>query len=98
VASFDAGIGGADVLIAETASLLLLRSSHEPRTLSLLPPIHVVVASTRALVPRLADALRLVPGSADFVLITGPSRTADVEKTLVVPAHGPGCLYVALVD
>lgn len=98
VAAFDVGLGGGDLLIAETASILLLRSGHEPRTLSLLPRIHVVVASARALVPRLSDALKLVPGAADFVLVTGPSRTADVEKTLVVPAHGPGWLYVALLD
>jgi L-lactate utilization protein LutC len=97
IAVCDAGIGGADRLIAETGSLVLVHSVCEPRELSLLPRLHIVVAPVQRIVPRLADALAQLPPMADFVIVTGPSRTADVEKTLVVPAHGPGWLYVALL-
>jgi L-lactate dehydrogenase complex protein LldG len=103
----DAGLGGADLLIAESATLVLVDGPHEPRGLSLLPPVHLCVAFASRLVPRIHDALaRLGPGgdawpvggaAPTLTLITGPSRTADIEKTLVVPAHGPAALHVFLV-
>ncbi len=103
-ASFDAGVGGADVLVAESASIGLVAGPHEARALSLLPPVHFVVAPVSRLVARIHDALeRLVPspGSANspsITFITGPSRTADIEKILVLPAHGPSRLYLWLVE
>jgi L-lactate utilization protein LutC len=96
MAELDAGLGGADLLVAESASLILTRSLHEPWALSLLPRVHLVVTEAGRIVPRLADALSRLP-AGDFTMITGPSRTADVEKTLVVPAHGPAQLFVAIL-
>ncbi len=113
-AAFDAGVGGADVLVAESATIGLVAGAHEARALSLLPPVHIVVAPVSRMVERIHDGLaRLIPsppgehdpgienageGSPTITFITGPSRTADIEKILVLPAHGPSHLYVWLVD
>jgi L-lactate utilization protein LutC len=115
-AHFEAGIGGADVLIAESATIGLRMGPYESRALSLLPPTHIVIASTSKLVERVHDALESSfvhlnretdPGSGrsagtrtspTLTLITGPSRTADIEKILVLPAHGPSKLYLWLVE
>ena len=101
-AGFDAALGGADLLVAESASLILSDREDEDRRLSLLPPRHLVAAPAARLVERMAEALirsaALGGASSDLVFITGPSRTADIEKTLVLPAHGPAELYVAIID
>ena len=115
-AEFDAGIGGADVLIAESATLGLRMGALESRALSLLPPTHIVIAPASRLVARIHDALEgpfaylnprestsddepEAPGSSPtLTFITGPSRTADIEKILVLPAHGPSQLFVWLVS
>ncbi len=115
-AHYEAGIGGADVLIAESATIGLRMGPYESRAISLLPPTHIVIASTAKLVERIHDALASpfthlnqkgdwgreestrAGVSPTLTLITGPSRTADIEKILVLPAHGPAQLYVWLVD
>lgn len=75
------------------------------RTLTVYPPIHWVVARSSQLVPRLKDAFGLLrqrypdqnyPSMVST--ITGPSRTADIEKTLVLGAHGPRELWVFLLE
>lgn len=113
---FDAGIGGADILIAESATIGLVAGPEEARALSLLPSTHIVVAPVSRLVERIHEALaRLTPlrdqgnepensagaeepPASTITFITGPSRTADIEKILVLPAHGPSRLYVWLVE
>lgn len=115
-AHYEAGIGGADVLIAESATIGLRMGPYESRALSLLPPTHIVIASTSKLVERIHDALEspfthlnrgahsgreksdATGSSPTLTLITGPSRTADIEKILVLPAHGPSRLYLWLVE
>lgn len=115
-ADFDAGIGGADILIAESATIGLRMGAYESRALSLLPPTHIVIAPASRLVARIHDALESpfahlnsqedsnhgesdTPASSPtLTLITGPSRTADIEKILVLPAHGPSQLFVWLVS
>lgn len=101
--SFDAGVGGADVLVAESASVGLLTPGEESALLSLLPSTHLVVAPASRLVERIHDAMRILQDeggrrSRSLTLITGPSRTADIEKILVMPAHGPESLHVYLVE
>jgi L-lactate dehydrogenase complex protein LldG len=101
IASADIGVTEADALIAESGTLVL-RSSGRYRGASLLPPVHVAVVTADRLVPDLAAALRLVragaaPAESCVTLITGPSRTADIEKKLVVGVHGPCVLHVILV-
>jgi L-lactate dehydrogenase complex protein LldF len=94
------GVTGALAGIAETGSLLLVSGAGQTLTASLLPEIHVAVLKMSRLVPTLADALRRpeVRTAPAGVIITGPSRTADIEMTLTIGVHGPGELHVFLVD
>ena len=99
----DAGISGCDCLVAQTGGIMVTSASAGGRVLSVLAPHHVVVASTSQLVGDLADAfavLRKHHGSppAFVSFITGPSRTGDIERILVLGAHGPKKLTVLLVQ
>ena len=96
----DAGITECDVLIAQTGSVVVTSASAGGRGLSVLPPHHVVLARRDQLVPDLPTAFRLLqakyagayPSMISF--ITGPSRTGDIERILVLGAHGPKKLTV----
>jgi L-lactate utilization protein LutC len=95
----DVGITGVDHLVAETGTIAILARAEEPRSLSLLPPVHIVVADRAQLVPDLFDlfaALGEMPSCVS--LITGPSKTGDIELRLVTGVHGPGELHVILID
>jgi len=98
----DVGISGVDYLIAETGSLVLLAAQEQPRSLSLLPPAHIAVAERRQVLPDLFDLFdgRLEPGQlpAAVTLVTGPSKTGDIELRLVTGVHGPGAVHVVLID
>ena len=95
-----AGVTGALAGIADTGSLLLVSGAGQTLTASLLPEVHVAVLRTSRLVPTLADAFRLpeVRTAQAGVVVTGPSRTADIEMTLTIGVHGPGELHVFLID
>ena len=99
----SAGITGCDALIAQTGSVLLTARSGGGRALSVLPVHHVVVATSSQLVPDLPAAFELLerkyaPNFPSFTtFITGPSRTGDIERVLVLGAHGPRKLTVILV-
>jgi L-lactate dehydrogenase complex protein LldG len=101
--SCDAAITGCDALIAQTGSVLVSSRSAGGRALSVLPPHHVVVAERSQMAPDLAAALRLArrkyaPDWPSFLsFITGPSRTGDIERILVLGAHGPKQLTILLV-
>jgi L-lactate dehydrogenase complex protein LldG len=98
----DAGITACELLVAQTGSILV-SSASGGRALSILPHVHVVVATLDQVVATLADALHHVrerhhgrlPSMLSF--ITGPSRTGDIERILVLGAHGPKELVVVLV-
>ncbi|HSB22046.1 MAG TPA: LUD domain-containing protein [Burkholderiaceae bacterium] len=98
----DAGITGAAAGIADTGSLLLCPGAAEPRTLSLVPPVHVAVLMASTLYASLAAAWRALVPQADMptnlLLISGPSKTADIQQTLAYGAHGPKELVIVLVD
>jgi L-lactate utilization protein LutC len=98
----DVGISGVDYLIAETGSVVLLTRPDQPRSLSLLPPIHVAVAHRGQLLPDLFDLFapeRWPNGPPACVsVITGPSKTGDIELRLVTGVHGPGEVHVVLLD
>ncbi len=100
----DAGVTGVDYLIAETGSIVLFSRSDQPRTTSLLPPIHIAIADRSQLLPDLFDlfAFQNDPGGqglpASVSLITGPSKTGDIELKLVTGVHGPGEVHVVLID
>jgi L-lactate dehydrogenase complex protein LldG len=101
--SCDAAITGCDALIAQTGSVLVSSLSAGGRALSVLPPHHVVIAERSQVVPDLATALGLArkkyaPDWPSFLsFITGPSRTGDIERILVLGAHGPKQLTILLV-
>ena len=87
--------------IAETGSLVLLSSSNNPTTLNFLPSNHIVILSQADLVAHLEaiwTRLRSQPFPRTINIITGPSRTADIEQTLQVGAHGPKRLHVILIS
>lgn len=101
--SADVGVSGVDYLVAETGSLALFSRPDQPRALSLLPPVHVAVATRAQLLPDLFDlfevqALARRQGlPACLSLITGPSKTGDIELRLVTGVHGPGEVHVVLI-
>ena len=101
LAQFDTGVTGCAALVAETGTVLLASSPEQPRSASLLPERHVVVARASQVVGTLAEALSRFPvGSLPtaLTLVTGPSRTADIEKVLVLGVHGPRELAVFILN
>jgi L-lactate dehydrogenase complex protein LldF len=94
------GLTSALVGIADTGTLVVPSRHGQPLTASLLPEIHLAVLPVSRLKSSLPEALRLpeVKESPATVLITGPSRTADIEMTLTIGVHGPKELHVFLVD
>jgi L-lactate utilization protein LutC len=96
----DLGISGVDYLIAETGSVVLLTHPYGPRSLSLLPPVHIAVAGRGQILPDLFDLFDAVGPErvpSCLTVITGPSKTGDIELRLVTGVHGPGELHVVLV-
>lgn len=88
--------------IAETGSLMLWPGIDEPRLMSLVPPLHIAVVAQSRLCATFAQAIA-EPGwqgqlPTNVLLISGPSKTADIEQTLVYGAHGPSKLVVVLVE
>lgn len=89
-----------DFLIARFGTVLISSQSTDKREAIVMPPIHIVIAFEDQLVNELHQALQQFENQqwpASLSLITGPSRTADIEKTLVLGAHGPKELHVFLV-
>jgi L-lactate dehydrogenase complex protein LldG len=101
-ATANFGITSADYALADTGTLVMLASPAEQRLVSLLPPVHIAVVPCARLLASLDELLATVAMPADLtssmVLITGPSRTADIEQILVRGVHGPGEIHVVLVE
>ena len=101
--SCDAGITSCEALVAQTGSILVSSATSGGRALSILPHVHVVVATCDQIVATLADALHAAKDSHDgrmpsmLSFITGPSRTGDIERILVLGAHGPKELILILI-
>jgi L-lactate dehydrogenase complex protein LldG len=96
------GITGAFCAIAETGTLMLLSGPRTPGAASLLPETHIAILRAERIVRSMEDAWGLlrrehaaVPRAVNFV--SGPSRTADIEQTLVLGAHGPYRVHIVLV-
>ena len=100
----DVAITGCECLVARTGSIVMSTGQLSGRSTSVYAPIHICIAYSNQLVYDVKDALQLVkdrysehiPSLITFA--TGPSRTADIEKTLVVGVHGPKEVYVFLVE
>lgn len=98
----DAGLTSTVGGIAETGTLMLWSSPEEPRTLSLVPPIHIAILDTDKLYSTFAEAVQAqawlehgLPTNA--LLISGPSRSADIAQVLAYGVHGPKELVVVLI-
>ncbi|NHV45850.1 MAG: lactate utilization protein [Candidatus Verstraetearchaeota archaeon] len=104
----DVGITGANVIAANTGTLFIIENEGNARFVSNAPPIHICIVGIEKIVPNLEDAFKIVqilppyatgiPMSAYVSMITSPSRTADIEKTLVYGVHGPKELHVVFLD
>jgi L-lactate dehydrogenase complex protein LldG len=101
LAHVDAGLAEADYAIASTGTLAVLSDETRPSALTLLPPASMVVVRVDRIKADLASALTALGGAAlelhRLTLITGPSRTADIEKRIVMGVHGPKSLDVIVV-
>lgn len=98
--SLQIGITGAASAIAETGTLVIASSNGQMLSASLLPEIHVAVLESSQIVETLEEALRSkdVHEAASAALISGPSRTADIEMTLTIGVHGPGEVHVFMIE
>jgi L-lactate dehydrogenase complex protein LldG len=100
-AGADVGITCADYALADTGTLVMFSTPLEARLISLLPPAHIAILPEDRLLSGLDELFSVLPDpasiSSSMVLITGPSRTADIEQILVRGVHGPGQLTVVLV-
>lgn len=98
---FSAALTGVDYALAETGSLVIWPSVAQGRLVSLAPALHIAVVSKDQILPDLIDlAQRLGAGGMppQLNIITGPSKTADIELNLVKGVHGPGAVEIILVD
>jgi L-lactate dehydrogenase complex protein LldG len=100
----EVGLTLCEALIARNGSIMLSNANGAGRRLSIYPGVHIVLAYTSQLVPDLKDGFALIKQKyganipSMITNVTGPSRTADIEKTLVLGAHGPKELFVFLLE
>ena len=94
-----AGISRAAYALADTGSVVLAASPDEPRAASLLPDVHITLVDEGVILPGLEELFAAVgerlPSS--LAIVTGPSRSADIEQLLTIGVHGPGEVHVVLV-
>ena len=100
----DLGVTACDCLIAQMGSIVVSPTTAGGRVLSVLPAVHLVIAHRNQILPDLASALAFIRRRYDgqwpstLSIITGPSRTGDIEKVLVLGAHGPKRVAVSFVE
>ena len=95
----DAGVSEALYGLVDTGSVVLAASADEPRARSLLPAVHVSLLREDRLLPGLDELFAQLHGTlpSALAIVTGPSRSADIEQRLVVGVHGPGEVHVVLL-
>ncbi|MBN1512544.1 MAG: lactate utilization protein [Phycisphaerae bacterium] len=98
--SADVGITGVAAAVAETGSLVCTSGPQQWRGLSLIPPVHVAIVRADRIVPDLLDVLATASPDppAALTLISGPSKTADIEGILITGVHGPGHVHVVVTE
>ena len=98
----DAGLTLSYASIAETGTIVLRSSPQSPRLLSLVPPVHIAIVDTHRLYDTLFDLMHQEGWSeglpTNVILVSSPSKTADIQQTLAYGAHGPKQLVVMLVE
>jgi L-lactate dehydrogenase complex protein LldG len=104
MAQLDASLIAADILLADTGSSLIACPTGEDRLLCYLPPACVIIARVDQIAEHMPAAWPTIARraaerdlSGEFVIVTGPSRTSDIEKTLILGVHGPKRLVAMLV-
>lgn len=96
----SAGVTACEFLVARTGSVVVSTAGNSGRQMHVFPPIHIVIAKASQLVAYPGDAIEAIQQKYNenlpsaMTIITGPSRTADIEKTLVLGAHGPKELII----
>ncbi len=100
---YAAGVTGTSAGLADTGSIVLTSGPGRPRSASLVPPVLFAFLTVTDIYPDLASWLHTagnhaLRSAANVVIITGPSRTADIELNLVIGVHGPGEIHVVLVE
>lgn len=104
LAQCDVAITSCEFLVARTGSIIMSAAQQSGRTVSVYSPIHICIAYTKQLVYDIRDGLQMIKEKYNdrlpslITFATGPSRTADIEKTLIIGVHGPKEVYVFLVD
>ena len=98
---YDVGITAAQYAVAETGTLVLESDVETHRLVSLVPPVHIAIVEADKICLTIAEALTKVNRGSELspavTMITGPSRTADIELTLAIGVHGPQELYVIVI-
>ena len=100
----EIGISSVSLAVAETGTLVMQSRAGQERLASLLPPVHVAIVEAAQIVPDLFDAFARLEAEglanlpSNVVLITGPSKTGDIELTLTTGVHGPGKWHVIVVQ
>lgn len=99
----DLAITSCELLVARTGSIIMTSTQQSGRTTSVYAPVHICIAYTDQLVFDVKDGLQLLkerynPLPSSITFASGPSRTADIEKTLVVGVHGPAEVFVLLIE
>ena len=107
-AEADIGISGANFAVAESGTLVIISNEGNARLVTSLPPIHIAIVTTEKFVETLEEATALVKAliaassgmkmTAYVSFITGPSRTTDIEKELIIGAHGPQEVHIIILD
>lgn len=105
-ASVRIGLTGIDAALAGTGSLVLVSGPGKPRQPSLVPPVHIAVVTADQIVPNFdtwaaaqtASGFKDVRSASSVVVISGPSRTADIANITVKGVHGPGVLHIVLLE
>ena len=107
MAEADIGITEADFGIADTGTLVLIANEKQPRSVSLIPPIHVAILQSDVILEKMEDVFAILKNSLDetgsiakltscITFITGPSRTGDIELNITLGVHGPKELFVLI--
>jgi len=103
----DVGISGANAIAAETGTTFIMENEGNARLVTGLPDKHIIIAGLEKIVPTLMDGMLVIEVTARYAnykaptyvnLITGPSKTGDIEKTVVYGAHGPKEVHMVLLD
>lgn len=98
----DAGITLSQAAIAETGTIVLMSGADSPRLLSLVPPVHIVIVDARQVFDTLFDLMHQSSWAqglpTNVILVSSPSKTADIQQVLAYGAHGPKQLVVMLVE